>query len=153
MTINFVIGNLLTADVETLVNPVNCVGIMGKGLALLFKQAFPSNYLFYEEACRRKKVMLGSMLIYEMSLIHNPKLIINFPTKKHWKNESKIEDIKTGLSSLKREIETRNIKSLALPALGCGNGGLDWKVVCPLIENKLNSLKKTKILLFTPESC
>src|SRR3954469_10819064 len=128
-------GNLLTADVEALVNTVNSVGVMGKGIALQFKQAFPDNYAAYEAACKREQVQPGRMFVFHTNTFHNPRFIINFPTKRHWKGKSKIEDIESGLKDLIAVIKTEKIKSIAVPPLGCGNGGLDWANVRSLIEN------------------
>ncbi|MEC2465611.1 macro domain-containing protein, partial [Bacillus cereus] len=133
-------GNLLEADAQALVNTVNTVGVMGKGIALQFKQAFPDNFKAYQKACKINQVQPGKMFIYKTHLLGSPEYIINFPTKRHWKNKSRIEDIKSGLSSLRNEIINYNIKSIALPPLGCGNGGLDWSEVQPLIIKSLEDL-------------
>lgn len=144
-------GNLLEADAEALVNTVNCVGVMGKGIALQFKQAFPENFIVYERACRHKEVQRGRMLTVPTGLLINPKFIINFPTKKHWKGNSRIEDIEAGLKALIEEVKRLNIKSIAVPPLGCGNGGLDWKQVGPLIESAFREVPDVQVLLYAPQ--
>ncbi len=124
MTIRYVQGDLLTADVEALVNTVNCVGVMGKGLALQFKKTYPDNFKEYESACKVGEVKPGSMLIVATNRIINPKFIINFPTKRHWKDHSRVEDIRSGLAALVADLKTLEIASVAVPPLGCGLGGL-----------------------------
>src|SRR5262245_8179408 len=119
-------GNILSSDAEALVNTVNCVGVMGKGIALQFKQAFPENTKIYERACRADELHPGKMLVVQTGTVVNPKFIINFPTKKHWKGNSRIAYITAGLDALVNEIQNRDIQSIAIPPLGCGNGGLDW---------------------------
>src|SRR5579885_361731 len=113
-------GDILRADAEALVNTVNCVGIMGRGIALQFKNAFPANFKAYEVACSRDELRPGKMFVFETGTMTYPKYIINFPTKRHWRGKSRIEDIETGLVALKHEIRTRGIKSVAIPPLGAG---------------------------------
>ena len=125
-------GNLLHSDAEAIVNTVNCVGVMGCGIALQFKKHYPENCKFYEAACTRGEVIPGKMLVYELVSLMNPRYIINFPTKRHWRGASRIEDIEAGLHDLVRVIQERNIKSVAVPPLGCGLGGLDWDIGCVL---------------------
>jgi len=144
-------GNLLEADVEALVNTVNCVGFMGKGIALQFKQAFPENFEAYQKDCKAKQVRPGKMFVYETGEIFNPKYIINFPTKRHWRGKSKIEDIADGLKMLIEEIRCYKIKSVAVPPLGCGLGGLDWNVVRPMIEKSFEEIPSVKVLLYAPK--
>ena len=108
-------GNLLQAEAEALVNTVNCVGYMGKGIALQFKQAFPENFKAYERACRTKAVRPGRMFVFETGSMINPKYIINFPTKRHWRGKSRIEDIKAGIKALIEEVSNRNIQTIAVP--------------------------------------
>ena len=144
------IGNLLEADAEALVNTVNCVGFMGKGIALQFKQAFPENFKFYERACEREEVRPGKMLVYETGTMHLPRFIINFPTKRHWRGKSRIEDIEAGLVALVEEINARGIRSIAVPPLGCGNGGLEWSHVRPRIVRALEAVPDVRVLLFEP---
>jgi len=144
-------GDLLSSDVEAIVNTVNCVGVMGRGIALQFKKKFPDNFKFYENACKNNEVVLGKMLVFQTDELFNPKYIINFPTKKHWRGKSKIEDIELGLDDLLNAIQKYDIKSIAIPPLGCGLGGLDWSVVKPLIERKLSILDEVTVVVFEPQ--
>lgn len=144
--------NLLDADVEALVNTVNTVGVMGKGLALQFKQRFPANFKVYAEACRRGEVQVGRMLVVETGLYKGPRYIINFPTKVHWRDPSQIAYIQAGLTALVQEIQHRAIQSLAIPPLGCGNGGLSWVQVKPLIEQAVKALSGVHMEIFEPPS-
>jgi O-acetyl-ADP-ribose deacetylase (regulator of RNase III) len=148
--ITYTKGNLLEADAEALVNTVNTVGVMGKGVALMFKEAFPDNFKVYERACENKEVQLGKMFVTERASLIGPKWIINFPTKGHWKYPSKLEWVERGLDDLRRIIEEYKIHSIAIPPLGSGNGGLGWKVVRQLIDDKLSTLKGTTVLVFEP---
>jgi len=150
--IRFVQGDLLQADAEALVNPVNCVGVMGKGLALQFKNAFPANFKAYAVACERGDVQPGRMFVFETRQRRRPQLIVNFPTKRHWRDRSRLEDIRTGLDALVREIWTRNIGSIAIPALGSGLGGLKWAEVRPLVERALQAVPDVEALVFEPAS-
>jgi O-acetyl-ADP-ribose deacetylase (regulator of RNase III) len=143
-------GDILQADAEALVNTVNCVGIMGRGIALQFRKAFPENYRVYKTACDRKELHPGIMLVYDLNRLQNPRYVINFPTKRHWKGKSRIEDINTGLEALVAEIRKRNIRSIAVPPLGCGLGGLQWKAVRPVIEQAFQSLPDLRVLLYEP---
>jgi len=145
-------GDILREDVEALVNTVNCVGIMGRGIALQFKNAFPENFKTYASACDRNEVQPGRMLVFETDRLTNPKYIINFPTKRHWRGKSRIEDIDSGLVALVNEIRSRNINSIAIPPLGSGLGGLDWSTVRPRIENSLRSLNDVRIVIFEPST-
>jgi O-acetyl-ADP-ribose deacetylase (regulator of RNase III) len=144
-------GNLLEEDAEALVNAVNCVGVMGKGIALQFKQAFPENFQQYKKACNAKEVQPGRMFTVPTGKLFNPKYIINFPTKRHWRDKSKIEDIQTGIKALVAEVQQLGITSIAIPALGCGNGGLDWLEVKPLIESAFAELPEVRAMIFEPE--
>jgi len=148
--IRYTTGNLLEAEVNALVNTVNCVGVMGKGIALQFRQAWPDNYDAYRRACQHDEVQPGRMFVFDTVRLVNPRYIINFPTKKHWKGKSRMEDIETGLQSLVDEIRRLGIRSIALPPLGCGNGGLDWGVVRRMIERKLKSLDDVDVVVFEP---
>lgn len=143
-------GNLLHAPAEALVNTVNTVGVMGKGIALMFKEAFPANYKMYEEACRRDEVRVGRVLVTEVRRLDGPRWIINFPTKKHWRQPSQLPWIVEGLVDLRRTLEKWDIRSVALPPLGCGNGGLDWDEVRPEIERALGSLEGVDVIVFEP---
>lgn len=143
-------GNLLESDVEALVNTVNCVGFMGKGIALQFKQAFPENFAAYERAAKAGEVRPGKMFVFETGVMVNPKYIINFPTKRHWRGKSRIEDIETGLAALVQATKRLGIRSIAVPPLGCGNGGLDWAEVRTLILRSFEQLPDVKVHLFAP---
>ena len=149
--VELVTGNLLAADAEALVNTVNCVGFMGKGIALQFKQAYPENFDFYAKACHVKEVRPGRMLVFVTGRVVNPKYIINFPTKRHWRGKSRVEDIEAGLNALVEEVRSRGIKSIGLPPLGCGNGGLNWRKVRPMIERALGQLADVRVLLYEPK--
>ena len=127
-------GNLLEADVDAVVNTVNTVGIMGKGIALMFKEQFPRNFEAYARACDAGEVRIGKMFVTENKELFGPRWIINFPTKTHWRVKTKIEWVEDGLKDLVRVIREKEIQSIAIPPLGCGNGGLDWSDVRPLIE-------------------
>ena len=145
-------GNLLESDAEALVNTVNCVGVMGKGIALQFKQKFPDNFAAYERACRHKEVQTGRMFTVPTGRLINPRFIINFPTKNHWKGKSRIEDIESGLQALVEEVKKLGIQSIAVPPLGCGNGGLNWNEVRPLIEAAFSQLPGVQVALYAPAS-
>ncbi len=133
-------GNLLDAPVEALVNTVNTVGIMGKGIALQMKNAFPENTKAYTRAVKEGGIKLGEVLVVPVNPINSVKYIINFPTKAHWRFPSKLEWIKNGLQDLRNKLIAHSIASVALPPLGCGNGGLNWNDVKPVIEAALNDL-------------
>jgi O-acetyl-ADP-ribose deacetylase (regulator of RNase III) len=143
-------GDILVANTEALVNTVNCVGVMGRGIALQFRKAFPENFKIYEAACARKEVRPGKMLVFDTGLLTGPRYIINFPTKRHWKGKSRIEDIDAGLPALVEEIKTRGIRSVAVPPLGCGLGGLDWSEVRPKIKRAFAELPDVRVALFEP---
>ncbi len=150
--IEYVTGDLLNAKAEALVNTVNTVGVMGKGIALQFKEAFPYNNKVYVEACKNRELFPGKLLaIWDSNLLLGKKLIINFPTKIHWKQDSQYEYIENGLKALVRLIAQENIKSIALPPLGCGNGGLDWNVVKPMIKQYLGELP-INVINFEPNA-
>lgn len=143
-------GNILEADVEALVNTVNCVGFMGKGIALQFKQAFPANFRAYESACRAGQVVPGRMFIFDNGSLINPRYIVNFPTKRHWRGRSRIADIRSGLTALVADIHRLGVRSIAVPPLGCGLGGLDWREVRPMIEKAFSEVSGVRVLLFEP---
>jgi O-acetyl-ADP-ribose deacetylase (regulator of RNase III) len=143
-------GDILQADTEALVNTVNCVGIMGRGIALQFKDAFPANFEAYASACGRGEVQPGRMFVFETGFLHNPKYIVNFPTKRHWRGKSRIDDIASGLQALSSEIRQRKIGSIAVPPLGSGLGGLAWREVRPLIESALGGLDGVHVIVFEP---
>ncbi|MFT9091216.1 MAG: macro domain-containing protein [Gluconacetobacter sp.] len=135
-----------------MVNTVNCVGIMGRGIALQFKNAFPENFKAYEAACRRDEVQPGKMFIVEVNRLGGPKFVINFPTKRHWKGKSRMTDIDAGLEALVSEIKSHNIKSIAIPPLGSGLGGLVWSEVRPRIENALGPIEGLHVVVYEPNS-
>jgi O-acetyl-ADP-ribose deacetylase (regulator of RNase III) len=146
-----VYGNLLDADVDALVNTVNTAGVMGKGVALQFRRAFPDNYKAYRRACEHGEVTLGKMFVFDNGRLTRPRYIVNFPTKKHWRSRSKLNDIRTGLADLREVLVSNEIKSVAVPALGCGNGGLDWAEVEPLIRVALGDLPGVDVLVYPPQ--
>jgi O-acetyl-ADP-ribose deacetylase (regulator of RNase III) len=148
----FTQGNLLDARVDALVNTVNTVGVMGKGIALMFKERFPENFAVYETACKAGEVRVGHMFVQAGVELDGPRWIINFPTKKHWRQPTQVEWIDRGLADLKRVIREKGIRSIAIPPLGCGNGGLDWCDVRPKIEAILADLSDVEIVVFEPTS-
>lgn len=145
-------GDILNADTEALVNSVNCVGIMGRGIALQFKNAFPANFKAYAQACKRGEVQPGRMFVHETGFLHNPKYIINFPTKRHWRGKSRLEDIESGLGALAAELRARRIRSVAIPPLGSGLGGLEWDDVRTRIETALGKLDGVRVVVFEPNA-
>ncbi len=148
--IEYKTGDITTEDAEALVNTVNCVGFMGKGVALRFKRVFPQNFKAYAEACERKEVRPGRMLVFETGRPANPRYIINFPTKQHWRAKSKMEDIDAGLRALTQEINRRGIRSVAIPPLGSGFGGLEWAEVRPRIEAALRGMEGLRVVIYEP---
>jgi O-acetyl-ADP-ribose deacetylase (regulator of RNase III) len=144
-------GNILTADAEALVNTVNCVGVMGKGIALQFKKAFPDNFEAYAAACRREEVRPGRMFVFETGQMFNPRFIINFPTKRHWRGKSRYEDIASGLKALVQEVRARKIRSIAVPPLGSGLGGLQWSKVKKMIEAAFEDIPEVQVQLYEPK--
>lgn len=145
-------GDIFNEDVQALVNSVNCVGVMGRGIALQFKNVFPENFKAYAEACKRKEVQPGKMFVFQTGQLTGPDFIINFPTKRHWRSKSRIEDIESGLHSLVLEIKERNIRSIAIPALGSDLGGLQWRDVRNRIDRALSDVTDVKIVVFAPGS-
>jgi O-acetyl-ADP-ribose deacetylase (regulator of RNase III) len=143
-------GDILTEDAEALVNTVNTVGIMGRGVALRFKEAFPENFKAYLAASKRREVQPGRMFVFETKRLTNPRYIINFPTKRHWRAKSRLSDIESGLDALATEIRTRRIRSIAIPPLGSGLGGLDWADVRSRIDRALRQLDDVRIIVFEP---
>jgi O-acetyl-ADP-ribose deacetylase (regulator of RNase III) len=151
LMIRYTRGNLLEASAEALVNTVNEVGVMGKGIALMFRDTFPENTKQYEFAAKAGQVQVGKMLTNkERDLLGGERWIINFPTKKHWRNPSRIDWIREGLNDLVRVIREKGIKSVAVPPLGCGNGGLDWQQVRSEIESRLSGLKDVDVIVYEP---
>jgi O-acetyl-ADP-ribose deacetylase (regulator of RNase III) len=143
-------GDILASGADALVNPVNCVGVMGKGLALAFKEAFPGNFRAYADACRHAEVQPGRILVVATDSTTPPRFILNFPTKRHWRDGSRLEDIDAGLDALATEIRHRGIRSVAVPPLGCGLGGLDWAEVRPRIVAVLGALEGVEIRVYGP---
>lgn len=152
MAIQFKTGNIFDEPVAALVNTVNTVGVMGKGLALQFKERFPNNFKWYRQACEKQEVQIGKMFITPTDTLIAPQYIINFPTKKHWRGKTQIAFIESGLQDLKKTIINHAIPSIAIPPLGCGYGGLQWKVVKPLITKVLADLTNTNIIIFEPSN-
>jgi len=150
MAVEIAKGDLLEQRVDAIVNTVNTVGVMGKGIALQFRRKWPANYKAYEEACKRNEVVPCKMFVFDNGGLVEPKYIINFPTKRHWRQPSRLSDIKCGLEDLITQIKTLKIKSIAIPPLGCGNGGLDWAEVKPLIEASFKDLPDVNVRLFAP---
>jgi O-acetyl-ADP-ribose deacetylase (regulator of RNase III) len=150
--IEFKTGDILGVHVEALVNTVNCVGVMGRGIALQFKNNFPENFTAYKSACARNEVHPGKMFVFETGTLTNPKFIINFPTKRHWRGKSRMEDIESGLKALVEEIRHRGIRSIAIPPLGSGLGGLNWVDVRKRIEAELRGFNDINVIVFEPNN-
>lgn len=151
--IAFKTGDMFTSHAEAMVNTVNCVGVMGKGVALEFKRRWPENYKFYKRACDRRELRPGSVLVFDRGNLfgsEGPRYLINFPTKDHWRAKSKLEYIESGLDALTFEVEKLGIRSIAIPPLGCGNGGLEWSVVRPLMQRKLANLAGVRVEIYGP---
>lgn len=148
----FIKGNMLESDAQALVNTVNTVGVMGKGIALQFKEAFPHNYKEYVAACKRKELEPGKLLVIKEHTLHGEKIMINFPTKTEWYLKSKYEYIEKGLEALVDVIKEYNIISIAIPPLGCGNGGLKWDKVKPMMEKYLSPVNDIDIQIFEPNA-
>lgn len=144
-------GDILNSQAEALVNTVNCVGVMGRGIALQFKNAYPENYKAYAAACKRNEVQPGRMFVFKTGRLTSPRYIINFPTKRHWRGKSRIEDIESGLAALADVIRDKGIQSIAIPPLGSGLGGLDWPDVRRRIETSLGSLTEVQIFVYEPK--
>lgn len=154
MSLTFKTGDMFAEPVEAIVNTVNCVGVMGKGVALEFKQRWPENFKVYKSACDNNRLNPGTLLIYENARLFGydcPRFLVNFPTKKHWRSPSKLSYIEDGLDALISEIARLQIKSIAIPPLGCGNGGLDWNDVKRAISGKLSALEGVEIVVFSPK--
>lgn len=148
--IEFTTGDVLKADAEALVNTVNCVGVMGRGVALQFRKAYPDNYRAYVAACERQDVQPGRMFVVETGKLTNPRYIINFPTKRHWRAKSRLEDIDAGLTALVEEVRQRSIRSVALPPLGSGLGGLHWPDVKRRITEALSAVPDVRVTVYEP---
>ena len=150
--INYITGNLMDANNMAIVNTVNTVGVMGKGIALQFKEKYPSNYKVYYKACKTGRIDIGKLLVFKDQSLSGEKIIINFPTKKDWRHKSKYEYIKEGLKDLVIIIKEFNITNIAIPPLGCGNGGLDWNIVKIMMEEYLSPLSSVDIYIYQPNS-
>jgi O-acetyl-ADP-ribose deacetylase (regulator of RNase III) len=150
--IEFKTGDILSEETEALVNTVNCVGFMGRGIALQFKRAWPENFKAYAAACRRHEMQPGRMFVFETGGLTNPRYIVNFPTKRHWRGKSRVEDIEAGLAALVEEVRQRRIRSIAVPPLGAGLGGLEWAEIRPRIERALGGLEAVRVVVFEPSS-
>ena len=150
--IEYKTGDMFAEDAEALVNSVNCVGVMGRGIALQFKKRFPDNFKAYAAACKRNEVNPGHMFVFDTGKLTSPRYIINFPTKRHWRAKSRIEDIEAGLEALVQEIRARNITSIAIPPLGSDLGKLEWAEVGPRIEGALRDLSDLRVVVFEPGS-
>ncbi|MGC4109816.1 MAG: macro domain-containing protein [Nocardioides sp.] len=148
--ISVVDGNLLEAPVEALVNTVNTVGVMGKGIALQFKRAYPAMFKDYATAAKRGDLTIGQMHVWHTGQLDGPRVLINFPTKRHWRGGSKLKDIELGLDDLVTVIRREQIRSIAVPPLGCGHGGLEWRDVEPLIRSKLAQLEEVDVRIYPP---
>jgi O-acetyl-ADP-ribose deacetylase (regulator of RNase III) len=141
---------LLDADVDAVVNTVNTAGVMGKGIALMFKERFPENFKAYAAASKAGEIVTGRMFVTPSNELQGPRWIVNFPTKRHWRHPSRLEWIEQGLDDLRNVIRDKAIESIALPPLGCGNGGLEWQEVKALIESKLDDVAGLKVYAFEP---
>lgn len=148
--IDYTKKNIFDIHAEAIVNTVNCVGVMGKGLALQFKQFSPDNFKAYKQACKQGKVQPGHLFVFETGTFDNPRFILNFPTKRHWKENSRLEDIQLGLKDLVKQIKRLRIKSIAIPPLGCGNGKLPWNVVHPLILKSFQEVNDVNVTIIEP---
>ncbi|EMI54950.1 macro domain-containing protein [Rhodopirellula sallentina] len=148
--VEIVSGDLFEADVDAITNAVNCVGAMGRGIALAFKQRFPDNFVAYKQACDAGSLRPGSVLVFDRGESERPRYIVNFPTKDHWRNSSKLADIEAGLQALTHEIDRLRIRSVALPALGCGLGGLEWETVRNAIETTFRGKSAVQVSLYSP---
>ena len=145
-------GDLLCEPAEALVNTVNCVGASGRGIALQFEKKFPDNHKAYLRACGSGALQLGTVHVFQRERLENPRYIINFPTKNHWREKSTLESIASGLSALEEAIIKYRIASVAIPPLGCGLGGLDWTLVREMISERLSSLAECQVIVFEPSN-
>ncbi len=148
--INHTSGNIFASKAEALVNPVNCVGVMGAGLALQFKNRYPLNYKAYALACETGQLQPGNPFIFRQPAPSGPRYIINFPTKRHWRDKSNLEDIRTALKTLAAQLPALGIKSIAVPALGAGLGGLDWDQVKAIVHEELAPLANIEVTMYEP---
>lgn len=149
--IEFTSGDILKEDAEALVNTVNCVGVMGRGIALQFKNAYPENFKAYAKACKNGEIRPEHMFVFKTGQLTNPHFVINFPTKRHWRGKSRIEDIETGLQALVDTIYQYKIHSIAIPPLGSGLGGLEWSEVKLKIIEALQLLTDVHVIIYEPK--
>jgi O-acetyl-ADP-ribose deacetylase (regulator of RNase III) len=145
-------GDITAFEADAIVNTVNCVGVMGRGVALRFKQVFPANFDVYAAACARGEVVPGRMLVVPTGRLTAPRYIVNFPTKRHWRGQSRLDDIRAGLVALVDEVRRLQIRSIALPPLGSGLGGLDWRVVRPLVIAAFEATPDVEVTIFEPRA-
>lgn len=143
-------GNIFDSQCEALVNPINCVGAMGAGLALQFKKRYPAMFAEYVKLCNKGEIQIGKVRIWNTGLLFPPQYIVNFPTKDDWRNPSKLKWIEAGLDDLRSHVILNEMASIALPALGCGYGELSFQSVKELIEQKLGDLQAT-VVVFEPQ--
>lgn len=151
MTVRIKCGDLLNEESDAIVNTVNCVGVMGKGIALQFKQRWPKNFKDYEAASKRKEIRPGKVFIHDLGEWEKPRYIVNFPTKVHWRGNSRLEYVEAGLRDLIKQATRLGIKSISLPPLGCGNGGLDWGDVRELVFAAFEDHPAISVNLFEPK--
>lgn len=149
--IEYKTGDLLAEEADALVNTINCVGVMGRGIAAQFKKAWPANFKAYAAACKREEVRPGEMFIHETRSFVEPRFIVNFPTKRHWRAKSRMADIESGLEALVREVRERGIRSIAIPPLGAGLGGLRWEDVRQRIEHAAQQMPEVRVIVFEPK--
>lgn len=143
-------GDLLASDAQALVNAVNCVGVMGKGIALQFKRAYPAMFEDYRLACASRDVAPGRLHIWRDDTGSTPRYVVNLPTKRHWRSKSRLEDVVAGLEALRESVRRHEIRSIAIPPLGCGHGGLDWTEVQPRIVDAFRDMVDVDVLLYEP---
>lgn len=150
--IKYVVGNMFESSAEALVNTVNTVGVMGKGIALQFKKLYPGNFSVYQKRCKEGTFEIGQLIVVkDGNTISGEKTIINFPTKTDWRKPSEYSYIEKGLKELVKVIQNENIKSIAIPPLGSGNGGLKWYKVKEILEKELAGLN-CEILIYEPNA-
>lgn len=152
MTIRYTEGNLLDSGAEALVNTVNTVGVMGKGIALMFKERFADNYARYRAACKVGELHVGRLFVTEPNELQGPRWVVNFATKQDWRSPSRMEWVRQGLVELRQFLEENHVRSVAIPPLGAGNGGLAWDEVRAEIERAMRGLSGTEIVVYEPSS-
>ena len=147
--IEYIEGDIFASNADAIVNPVNCVGVMGAGLAKQFKTRYPDNFQAYQEACRQDEIQPGRVFAFDRGPGKRPRYIFNFPTKRHWRDASRMSDIRTGMEDLVKQLEARpNINHVGIPALGCGWGGLRWVDVSREIENALEQITSVNAAVY-----